>query len=41
MNWILADMAVSVTELKRNFAGVLREAENAPVAIINHNRPEA
>ncbi|EEG08610.1 type II toxin-antitoxin system Phd/YefM family antitoxin [Pseudogulbenkiania ferrooxidans] len=41
MDRILADMAVSVTELKRNFAGVLREAGDAPVAVINHNRPEA
>lgn len=41
MDTILADMTVSVTELKRNFAGVLRQADGAPVAVLNHNRPEA
>lgn len=41
MDLVLANMAVSVTELKRNFAGVLREAGDAPVAVLNHNRPEA
>lgn len=41
MDLVLANVAVSVTELKRNFAGVLREAGDAPVAVLNHNRPEA
>jgi antitoxin StbD len=38
---IYTNMTVSVTELKRNFAGVIRQADECPVAILNHNRPEA
>ncbi|MBS1188545.1 MAG: prevent-host-death protein [Rhodocyclaceae bacterium] len=41
MDTILANMTVSVTELKRNFAGILKQAEDSPVAVLNHNRPEA
>lgn len=41
MESILASKTTSVTELKRNFAAVLAEAENDPVAVLNHNRPEA
>jgi antitoxin StbD len=40
METIHADLAVSVTEFKRNFAGVLATAKDAPVAVLNHNRPE-
>lgn len=41
MNTILATMSTSITELKRNFAGILKQAENEPIAVLNHNRPEA
>jgi len=41
METIHADLAVSVTELKRNFAGILATAKDAPVAVLNHNKPEA
>ncbi len=41
MNTVLANITVSVTELKRNFAGILKQADNGPVAVLNHNRPEA
>jgi len=41
MNTILATMSTSVTELKRNFAGILKQADDGPVAVMNHNRPEA
>jgi antitoxin StbD len=41
MEAIHADLTVSVTELKRNFAGVLATAKDAPVAVLNHNKPEA
>ena len=34
-------MTVSVTELKRNFAGILASAQGNPVAVLNHNKPEA
>ncbi len=41
MDTIYSSMTVSVTELKRNFAGVIKQADECPVAILNHNRPEA
>ena len=41
MDTIYSNMTVSVTELKRNFAGVIKQADDCPVAILNHNRPEA
>lgn len=41
MDTIIASMTVSVTELKRNFAGILKQADDCPVAVLNHNRPEA
>lgn len=40
MNPILSDVAVSVTELKRNYASIVAEAEGA-VAVLNHNKPES
>jgi antitoxin StbD len=33
-----ADIGVSVTDLKKNPAGVVRAAELQPVAILNHNK---
>ncbi|MFM1907565.1 MAG: hypothetical protein RLZZ591_1242 [Pseudomonadota bacterium] len=41
MDTVLSSLAVSVTELKRNYAGVLKQADDGPVAVLNHNRPEA
>ncbi len=41
MDAIHADLSVSVTELKRNFASVLAAARDTPVAVLNHNKPEA
>jgi antitoxin StbD len=41
MDAVLSHFAVSVTELKRNYAGILKQAEDAPIAVLNHNRPEA
>lgn len=41
MDTILASMSVSVTELKRDYANILRQADDNPVAVLNHNRPEA
>lgn len=38
MQSVLADMAVSVSELKKNPSAVLSEAGGAPVAVLNHNR---
>ncbi len=41
MQTIHANKTVSVTELKRNFASVLSQAGDDPVAVLNHNRTEA
>ncbi len=41
MDTIYANMTVSVTDLKRNFADIIKQADECPVAILNHNRPEA
>ena len=41
MDTILSSITVSVTELKRNFADILKKADDCPVAVLNHNRPEA
>ena len=41
MDTIYSNITVSVTELKRNFAGIIKLADESPVAILNHNRPEA
>lgn len=41
MNNLLSKTSVSVTELKRNYAGILAQADDEPVAVLNHNRPEA
>lgn len=41
MNNIHSSLTVSVTELKRNFASVLASARETPVAVLNHNKPEA
>ena len=38
MQSVLADFAVSVSELKKNPTAALREAGGAPVAVLNHNR---
>lgn len=41
MQTIHAEKTVSVTELKRNFSAILIQAADNPVAVLNHNRPEA
>ena len=41
MDTVLSHFAVSVTELKRSFADIWKQADDAPVAVLNHNRPEA
>ena len=38
METILADVAVSMSEFKKNPAAVLREANHRPVAVLNHHR---
>ena len=41
MDTLLSPRSVSVTELKRNYASILSQADDEPVAVLNHNRPEA
>ena len=41
MATILSDASVSVTELKRNPSAVIEAAEDAPVAVLVHNKPSA
>ncbi|AVU76342.1 type II toxin-antitoxin system Phd/YefM family antitoxin [Pseudomonas rhizophila] len=38
MQNILADVAVSVSELKKNPSSVLSSTNGLPVAVLNHNR---
>jgi antitoxin StbD len=41
MDTVLSRHSVSVTDLKRNYATILAQADDEPVAVLNHNRPEA
>ena len=41
MDAIYADYSISMSEFKKNPAQVLRTAGEKPVAVLNHNRPEA
>ncbi|MBR5733949.1 MAG: type II toxin-antitoxin system prevent-host-death family antitoxin [Desulfovibrionaceae bacterium] len=41
MESVLADMTVSVTELKRGLAEVLKAVQARPVAVLSHNKPAA
>lgn len=38
MQSVLAEVAVSVSELKKNPSGVMAGAGGLPVAVLNHNR---
>lgn len=41
METILSDTSVSITELKRNPSAVIEAAEDAPVAVLVHNKRSA
>ena len=41
MDYLLTKSSVSITDLKKNPSAIIKEAEGAPVAILNHNRPSA
>ncbi len=41
MDTLYTNKTASVTELKRNFSSLIKQADECPVAILNHNRPEA
>lgn len=38
---IFASTTVSMTELRRNPSGILEDAGDSPVAVLNHNKPAA
>jgi len=41
MHSVLADLSVSITELKKNPSAIIKEADGDPIAILNNNRPTA
>lgn len=41
MHNVFADTCVGVTELKRKYTKILQQAQEQPVAALNHTRPEA
>jgi len=41
MNIILTQRTASVSELKRSFSGVLKQADDEAIAILSHNKAEA
>ena len=41
MNAVLSVFSASVSELKKNPSGLLKQSEGEPIAILNHNRPTA
>ncbi len=41
MNTVLSNYTASITELKKSPTKLLHEAHGEPIAILNHNRPEA
>lgn len=41
MDRIYARASVSISDLKKNPSRIINEAEGAPVAILNHNKPSA
>ena len=41
MEVILSRFSASISELKKNPTALLKRADGAPIAILNHNRPTA
>ena len=41
MDRLFARASVSISDLKKNPSRIINEAEGAPVAILNHNKPSA
>ncbi len=41
MRQVLADLSVSISELKKNPSSLLTQASGSPIAVLNHNRPTA
>jgi antitoxin StbD len=41
MRQVLADLSVSISELKKNPSALLAQASGSPIAVLNHNKPAA
>lgn len=41
MQHVLADLSVSISELKRNPSSLISQASGSPIAVLNHNKPAA
>lgn len=41
MRQVLADLSVSISELKKNPSALLSQANGSPIAVLNHNKPAA
>lgn len=41
MRQILADLSVSISELKKNPSALIAKASGSPIAVLNHNTPAA
>lgn len=41
MESVLAKCSASISELKKNSASLIEQAEGEPIAILNHNKPTA
>lgn len=41
MHQVLADLSVSISELKKNPSSLLTQANGSPIAVLNHNKPAA
>lgn len=41
MRKVLADLSVSISELKKNPSSLLSQASGSPIAVLNHNKPAA
>lgn len=38
---VLAELSVSVSELKKNPSALIHKADGEPIAVLNHNKPAA
>ena len=41
MRQVLADLSVSISELKKNPSALLSQANGSPIAVLNYNKPAA
>ncbi|MEE2023129.1 type II toxin-antitoxin system Phd/YefM family antitoxin [Alkalimonas mucilaginosa] len=41
MHQVLANLSVSISELKKNPSALLAQASGSPIAVLNHNKPAA